>query len=91
MTPEEHIHQAMLQYPAFEEVLHVLDGPGRAAVLHAITLAVREAQHAERCECARIAVEYLQAWSHPTHQALAEGIATEILARDIDTQQLQPS
>jgi hypothetical protein len=84
MTPEDHVHQALFQYPALEEVLHVSDANVRAAAIHAITLAVREAQHTERRECARIAVEYLQACSDPACQALAEGIATMILARDTE-------
>ena len=80
MTPEDHVHQAVLQYPALEEVLQVRDATVRAAALHAITCTVREAQHAERRECARIAHEYLQTGSALTCQALAEEIATEILA-----------
>ncbi len=84
MTPEQHIQQAVLQYPALEEVLQVPDATVRAAALHAITLTVREAQHAERRECARIAVEYLQTVSAPACQALAEEIATKILARDTE-------
>ena len=84
MRPEQHVEQAALQYPALEEVLQVPDATVRAAALHAITLAVREAQHAERRECARIAVEYLQTVSAPACQALAEEIATEILARDTE-------
>ena len=55
MTPEEHVEQAVLQYPALEEVLQVRDATNRAAALHAIALVVREAQHTERRECARIA------------------------------------
>ena len=85
MTPEEHLQQALLQYPALEEVLDESDGTIRAALLHAITLAVREAQHTERVECARIAVEYIQACSDPATQALADGIATQILERDTET------
>ena len=81
MTPEQHVEQAVLQYPALEEVLQVPDATVRAAALHAITLAVQEAQHAERRECARIAVESLQTCSEPVCQAVAEEIATEILAR----------
>ncbi len=84
MTPEDHVLQTVLLYPAVEQQLHGLDATGRTAALHAITLAVREGQHAERRECARIAVEYLQTVSAPACQALAEGIATEILARDTD-------
>ncbi len=84
MTPEEHVEQAVLQYPALEEVLHVLDATVRAAALHAITLMVREAQHTERRECARLALEYLQAHLNPACQAIAEEIATQILARDTD-------
>ena len=45
MTPEEQVQQAVLQYPALEEVLHVPDATVRTAALHAITFAVREAQH----------------------------------------------
>ncbi|HZG66127.1 MAG TPA: hypothetical protein VEZ12_05255 [Herpetosiphonaceae bacterium] len=85
MTPEEHVQQAVFQYPALEEVLYVPDATLRAAALHAITLMVREAQHTERRECARIAVEYLQTNSDSPCQALAEDIATEILARDVET------
>ena len=59
----------MLQYPALEEVLHVGAAKVRAAALHAITLAVREAQYAQRRECARIALKYLQASSDPACQA----------------------
>ena len=84
MTPEEHVEQAVLQYPALEEVLQVRDATIRAAALHAITLVVREAQHTERRECARIALEYLQAQLDPACQALAEEIATEILGRDTE-------
>ena len=82
MTPEQHVEQAVLQYPALEEVLQVADATVRAAAFHAVALTVREAQHAERRECARIAVEYPQTGSAPACQALAEEIATEILARD---------
>ena len=85
MTPEEHVEQAVNLYPALEEVLHISDPTVRAAVLRAITLTVREAQHTERRECARIAVEYLQTNSESACQALAEDIATEILARDVET------
>ena len=85
MTPEEHVHRAVRQYPALEEVLYIPDANTRAAALHAITLTVREAQHTERRECARIAVAYLQACSDPACQALAEEIATAILARDPQT------
>ncbi len=91
MTPEEHVQQAVLQYPALEEVLQVHDATVRAAALHAITLAVREAQHTERRECATIALEYLQAHLNPVCQALAEAIASQILARDTDVQQPEPS
>ena len=84
MTPEEHVEQAVLQYPALEEVLQVRNATVRAAALHAIALTVREAQHAERRECARIALEYLQTGSAPACQALAEEIATEILGRDTE-------
>ena len=84
MTPEDHVHQALFQYPALEEVLHVSDANVRAAAIHAITLAVREAQHTERRECPRIALEYLQTGSAPACQALAEEIATEILGRDTE-------
>ena len=86
MTPEDDVHQAVLLYPAVEQVLHSLSATVRAAALQAITLAVREAQHIERRECARIAVEHLQACSEPACQAVAEEIATEILARDTETQ-----
>ena len=85
MTAEEQLQQALLQYPALEEVLDGSDGDVRAAVLHAITLAIREAQHTERLECARIAVEYIQACSDSATQALADGIATQILERDTET------
>jgi hypothetical protein len=91
MTPEEHVEQAVLQHPALEEALHALDATHRAAVLQAITCTVREAKHAERRECARIAVAYMQAHPDPAHQALAEEIATEILARDTDARQPEPS
>ena len=77
MTPEEHVEQAVLQYPALEEVLHVTDATVRAAALHAITLMVREAQHTERRECARIAVEYIQTYLDSASQALAEEIANQ--------------
>ena len=90
MTPEEHVQQAVLQYPALEEVLQVRDATVRAAALHAITLTVREAQHTERRECARIALEYLQAHADPVCQAVAEEIATQILARDTDAQHPEP-
>ena len=85
MTPNQHIRQALLQYPALEAVLQVPDATVRAAILHAITLTVRETQQAERRECARIALEYLRTGSAPACQALAEEIATEILARDTET------
>ena len=91
MTPEEHVELAVLQHPALEEVLQVLAATDRAAVLHAITCTVREAKHAERRECARIAVEYMQAHPDSADQALAEEIATKILARDIAMHQPHPS
>ena len=91
MTPEEHVQRAVLQYPALEEALHGPDTAVRAAALHAITFAVREAEHIERRECARIAVESVQACSEPACQALAEEIATEILARDTDMEHPEPS
>ena len=82
MTPDDHVHHALQQYPALEETLRLAARPVRAAALHAISLAVREAQHAERRECARIALEELQASSTPEGQSLTEAIATRILDRD---------
>ena len=77
MTPEDHVHQALQQNPPLEEALRCADPGVRAAALQAIIRTVREAQHTERRECARIALEFLQAPSAP-----AEAIATMILARD---------
>ena len=91
MTPEDHVQQAVLQYPALEEVLQAVDANLRAAALHPLTLMVREAQHVERRECAKIAVEYFQVCSDPARQGVAEEIATEILTRDAESEQPKPS
>ena len=90
MTPEDHVHLAMHLSPALRDVLHVRDATVRTEVLQAIILAVRQAQHDERRLCAKLALESLQAAADPACQALAEAIATEILARDTELPEPDP-
>ncbi len=88
MTPEDHVHLAMRLSPALRDVIHGLDATVQTEVMQAIILAVQQAQHDERRLCATVALEYLEAAADPACQALAEAIATAIIARD--TELLEP-
>ncbi len=88
MTPEDHGPLALRLSPALRDVLHGLDAPVRTEVLQGIIRAVQHAQHDDRRQCAKLALEDLSATADPACKALAEDIATEILA--LDTELLDP-
>jgi hypothetical protein len=82
MLAQEHAHHGIVQYPVLQEVLQPRDPAVRAAVLQAIIVMLREMAHEERRQCAKIALHEGAAASDRACQAIAERIATEILARD---------
>ena len=84
MTADQHAQQAVMQYPALQEVMQPLDAAFRAAMMQAITLIIQEAQHDERRECAKIALRETEGEANGGCAAVAERIATAILARDLD-------
>jgi hypothetical protein len=86
MTAQEHAYHAILQYPALQEVIHPLDPNMRAAVMQAIIVMLREMEHEERRQCAKIALHEGEAASNSACKAIAERIATAILAQDAEAQ-----
>ena len=84
MIAEEHVQQAVLQYPALQEVLQPLDTPMRASIMQAIILTIRQAQHEERRVCAKIALSEAEDSVNGACMAVVERIAAAIIARDRD-------
>ena len=83
MMPEEHAQQAIIQYPALQEVMQPLDAGIRASMMQAIILTIREAQHEERRVCAKIVLDEVQGAANGACQEVVERIAVAILARDL--------
>ncbi len=86
MLPEEHAQHAVIQYPALQEVMQPLDAGARAAVMQAIIMTIREAQHEERRICAKIALDEAQEEPGGACRPAIERIAAAILAREIADQ-----
>ena len=84
MLVEEHVQQAAALYPALKEVMLSLDAPSRGSIMHAITLAIHEAQHEERRVCALIALREAEGATNGPCATVIERIAATILGRDID-------
>jgi hypothetical protein len=81
----EHV-ESVLHFPAVQEALHELDPGLRAAVMQALTIAIREARHDERRICAKIAVDRVHAAAtggDQQCQAVVDDIAAMIVARDV--------
>jgi hypothetical protein len=84
MAAEDHAYHAIFQYPALQEVMQTLDPRVRAAVMQAIIVTLRGLEHEERRQCAQIALREAEGASDRAGQAIAERIATAILARDAE-------
>ncbi len=84
MMAEEHVQQAAMLHPALQEVMLPLADPMRASMMHAITLAIREAQHEERRACALIALSEADLVANGACELVGERIAATILERDLD-------
>ena len=88
MPEEEHIEIA-LRYAPVQEALQTLDASQRTAIVHALSVAIREARHEERLRCAKIALDEVQAATargEQLCQAVADGIAAAIVERDTEAE-----
>jgi hypothetical protein len=83
MTPEARAQQAM-EYPLVQAALQALDPGLHAALMQAVSSAIREAAQAERQACAQIALDAAHAAAtvqDHAGEAMAAAIATTIRSR----------